>query len=89
MRPATGCGPARRPARLQLRLPGLQGLRFLYGRTGRDVEWARLVADITPDFTVTGNLGDGRAYTWRYSGHIPRPSGRGLRRSRSVRPFLL
>ncbi len=28
----------------------LQGLRVLYDRTGRDGEWARLVADITPDF---------------------------------------
>ena len=28
----------------------LQGLRVLYARTGRDGEWARLVADITPDF---------------------------------------
>ena len=29
----------------------LQGLRILYERTGRDSEWARLVAGITPDFT--------------------------------------
>ncbi len=28
----------------------MQGLYVLYTRTGRDGEWARLVADITPDF---------------------------------------
>jgi tetratricopeptide (TPR) repeat protein len=28
----------------------LQGLEVLYERTGRDGEWARIVADITPDF---------------------------------------
>ena len=29
----------------------LQGLRTLYQLTGREAEWARLVATITPDFT--------------------------------------
>jgi hypothetical protein len=29
----------------------LQGLRTLYRQTGRDGEWARLVSDVTPDFT--------------------------------------
>ena len=45
----------------------LQGLRILYDRTGRDTEWARLVADVTPDFTdsTTGASLPGREDQWR------------------------
>ena len=44
----------------------LQGLRVLYERTGRDSEWARLVAAITPDFTDpdTGGPLPGRENQW-------------------------
>jgi tetratricopeptide (TPR) repeat protein len=44
----------------------LQGLRVLYGRTGRDGEWARLVAAVTPDFTdsATGGSLPGREDEW-------------------------
>ena len=44
----------------------LQGLRVLYARTGRDGEWARVVADVTPDFTepVTGGPLPGRGDQW-------------------------
>ena len=44
----------------------LQGLRILYERTGRDGEWARLVASITPDFTDpdTGGPLPGREDYW-------------------------
>ena len=44
----------------------LQGLRVLYQRTGRDGEWARLVAAITPDFTdpATGGPLPGREDQW-------------------------
>jgi tetratricopeptide (TPR) repeat protein len=44
----------------------LQGLRVLYERTGRDGEWARLVTEITPDFTdpVTGGPLAGREEEW-------------------------
>jgi tetratricopeptide (TPR) repeat protein len=40
----------------------LQGLNILYARTGRDGEWARLVAAVTPDFTdpATGRPLPGR-----------------------------
>ena len=46
----------------------LQGLRFLYSRTGRDSEWARLVTDITPDFTdpATGGPLPGREQQWTF-----------------------
>jgi hypothetical protein len=49
--PATGC---------------LQGLNVLYLRTGRDSEWARLVAAITPDFTNPATEGPlpGREEQW-------------------------
>ena len=44
----------------------MQGLSVLYLRTGRDGEWARLVAAITPDFTdaATGASLPGREEQW-------------------------
>jgi tetratricopeptide (TPR) repeat protein len=44
----------------------LQGLRVLYERTGRDGEWARLVAAVTPDVTdpATGGPLPGRDDQW-------------------------
>ena len=44
----------------------LQALRLLYERTGRDSEWARLVAAITPDVTDPGTEGPrpGREQEW-------------------------
>jgi tetratricopeptide (TPR) repeat protein len=44
----------------------LQGLNVLYERTGRDGEWARLVAAVTPDFTdpATGGPLPGREDQW-------------------------
>jgi tetratricopeptide (TPR) repeat protein len=44
----------------------LQGLKVLYERTGRDGEWARLVASVTPDFTdpATGGPPPGRENLW-------------------------
>jgi tetratricopeptide (TPR) repeat protein len=44
----------------------LQGLRVLYARTGRDGEWARLVAAVTPDFAdpATGGPLPGRDDYW-------------------------
>jgi tetratricopeptide (TPR) repeat protein len=44
----------------------LQGLKVLYERTGRDSEWARLLAGITPDFsdTDTGGPLPGRENLW-------------------------
>jgi tetratricopeptide (TPR) repeat protein len=44
----------------------LQGLNVLYPRTGRDSEWARLVAAITPDFTDPATDGPlpGREQQW-------------------------
>jgi tetratricopeptide (TPR) repeat protein len=44
----------------------LQGLKVLYERTGRDGEWARLVADVTPDFTDPATRGPlpGRENQW-------------------------
>jgi tetratricopeptide (TPR) repeat protein len=44
----------------------LQGLRTLYERTGRDGEWARLVAAVTPDVTdpATGGPLPGRDEQW-------------------------
>ena len=44
----------------------LQSLRVLYERTGRNSEWARLVAVITPDFTdpATGGPLAGREQHW-------------------------
>jgi tetratricopeptide (TPR) repeat protein len=44
----------------------LQGLRTLYQRTGRDGEWVRLVAAITPDFTDPATSGPlpGREEYW-------------------------
>jgi tetratricopeptide (TPR) repeat protein len=46
----------------------LQGLQVLYGRTGRDSEWARLVAVITPDVTdpATGAPRPGREEQWSF-----------------------
>jgi tetratricopeptide (TPR) repeat protein len=44
----------------------LQGLCILYERTGRDGEWSRLVAAVTPDFTdpATGGPLPGRDEHW-------------------------
>jgi len=44
----------------------LQGLKILYERTGRDGEWARLVAAVTPDVTdpATGGPLPGRDDQW-------------------------
>ncbi|HEY1347159.1 MAG TPA: tetratricopeptide repeat protein, partial [Streptosporangiaceae bacterium] len=44
----------------------LQGLRTLHARTGRDAEWARLVAAVTPEFTdpATGGPLPGRENQW-------------------------
>jgi tetratricopeptide (TPR) repeat protein len=44
----------------------LQGLKVLHERTGRDAEWARLVATIIPDFTdpKTGGPLPGREEEW-------------------------
>ena len=44
----------------------LQALSVLYLRTGRDSEWARLIADVTPDFTdpATGGPPPGREAYW-------------------------
>jgi tetratricopeptide (TPR) repeat protein len=44
----------------------LQALRVLYERTGRDGEWARLVAAVTPDFTDPASEGPlpGRDQEW-------------------------
>ena len=55
-----------RPALGRRALSCLQGLRVLYERTGRDGEWARLVADITPDFIdpATGGPLPGREDQW-------------------------
>jgi tetratricopeptide (TPR) repeat protein len=46
----------------------LQGLRTMYERTGRDGEWARLVAAVTPDFTdpATGGPLPGRDDQWSF-----------------------
>jgi hypothetical protein len=46
----------------------LQGLNVLYERTGRDGEWARLVAAVTPDFTdpATGGPLPGREDHWHF-----------------------
>jgi tetratricopeptide (TPR) repeat protein len=48
----------------------LQGLRVLYGQTGRDGEWARLVAAITPDVTdpATGEPRPGAEEQWNLIG---------------------
>ena len=45
----------------------LQGLNVLYARTGRGGEWARLVDDVTPEFTdpATGGPLPGRDQQWR------------------------
>jgi tetratricopeptide (TPR) repeat protein len=47
----------------------LQGLRVLYERTGRDSEWARLVAGVTPDFTDPATEGPlpGREEPWSFT----------------------
>ena len=56
----------------------LQGLSVLYRRTGRDGEWARLVADVTPDFIdrASGGPLPGREDVWSivtyYSARIAR-----------------
>jgi len=44
----------------------MQGLRHLYGHTGRRAEWARLVEDIVPDFVdpVTDGPLPGREEQW-------------------------
>jgi tetratricopeptide (TPR) repeat protein len=44
----------------------MQGLRLLYERTGRNSEWARLIAAITPDVTdpATGRPQPGREDQW-------------------------
>ena len=44
----------------------LRGVHILYGRTGRDGEWARLLAAITPDFInpETGGALPGREDLW-------------------------
>ena len=44
----------------------LQGLLILYRRTGRDSEWARLVATVTPDVTDSATDGPrpGREQAW-------------------------
>ncbi len=44
----------------------LQGLRLLYERTGRHAEWARLVANVVPDFRnpATGGPWPGREGQW-------------------------
>ena len=44
----------------------LQGLRLLYARTGRNVEWGRLVAQVTPAFIdpATGGSLPGREEQW-------------------------
>jgi tetratricopeptide (TPR) repeat protein len=46
----------------------MQGLRKLYERTGRDGEWTRLVAAITPDFTDPDTNGPlpGREDYWAF-----------------------
>jgi tetratricopeptide (TPR) repeat protein len=46
----------------------VQALRALYKRTGRDGEWARLVASITPEFTdpATGAPVPGRDSEWAF-----------------------
>ncbi len=45
----------------------LQGLSMLYEWTGRDGEWARLIAEVTPDFTDPTSEGPlpGREEQWR------------------------
>ena len=63
----------------------LQGLRVLYERTGRDGEWARLVAAVTPDFTdpATGGPLPGRDDQWSLITELPgaaRAAGAGLAR---------
>lgn len=47
----------------------LRGLCILYGRTGRDGEWTRLIADITPDFLdpVTDGPLPGREDEWTFT----------------------
>lgn len=49
----------------------LQGLRLLYERTGRNGEWARLVAAVTPDFNdpATGGPLPGRDEEWSIITH--------------------
>jgi hypothetical protein len=44
----------------------LQGLRVLYAQTGRDGEWARMVAAVTPEFTDPATDGPlpGREEEW-------------------------
>jgi tetratricopeptide (TPR) repeat protein len=46
---------------------GMQGLRFLYGHTGRRAEWKRLVEEIVPDFVdpATDDPLAGREEQWR------------------------
>ena len=59
-------GLARAGALWEAEVGCLQGLRVLFGRTGRDSEWARLVAAITPDVTdpMTGGPLPGREEQW-------------------------
>ena len=51
----------------------LQALSVLYERTGRDGEWARLVTDVTPDFTdpATGGPLPGREKYWQHHHRLP------------------
>jgi tetratricopeptide (TPR) repeat protein len=58
--------PARTAGLWKAEVGCLQGLKLLYERTGRDGEWARLVADIIPDFTdpATGGPLPGRGDHW-------------------------
>ncbi|HEY3227670.1 MAG TPA: CHAT domain-containing protein, partial [Roseiflexaceae bacterium] len=48
-------------------ISAMQGLRTLYGHTGRRAEWQRLVDEIVPDFVdpVTGGPLPGREDEWR------------------------
>ena len=57
---------ARAGGQSQAAVECLQGLHVLYERTGRDGEWARLVTNITPDFTDpdTGGPLPGRDDEW-------------------------
>ncbi len=59
----------------------LQGLRVLYERTGRDGEWARLVAAVTPDFTdpATGGPLPGREEQWSIVTELPGAARAGRR----------
>ena len=57
---------ARRQGLWDMVIGAMQGLRTLYGHTGREAEWARLVEEIVPDFVdpLTDGAIAGREESW-------------------------